>query len=51
MGENEVILRLDRLTMRFGGLVAVREFSMDIYRGNSWASLAPTAREKPRSST
>lgn len=30
MGENDRILSLQNLTMRFGGLVAVRDFSMDI---------------------
>ncbi|HEY0290760.1 MAG TPA: ABC transporter ATP-binding protein, partial [Hansschlegelia sp.] len=37
----DVLLRVERLTMRFGGLVAVDDVSFDVRRGEITALIGP----------
>lgn len=46
MGENELILSLRNLTMKFGGLVAVRDFSMDLRYGELVGLIGPNGAGK-----
>ena len=49
MSEN--VLRLENITMQFGGVVAINDFSMHVDKGEIVALIGPTARVKPRPST
>ena len=50
MSETKNVLRLDNITMQFGGVVAVDDLSMEVNEGSSRSS-APTARARPPRST
>ena len=44
---SEQLLRLDHITMQFGGVVAVDDLELEVNEGRSWPSSDPTARERP----
>ncbi len=46
MAEDQVILKLESLTMRFGGLVAVKDFSIDIGYGELVGLIGPNGAGK-----
>ena len=43
---NENVLHIERLTMQFGGVVAVDDFSMDVNRGEIVALIGPNGAGK-----
>jgi len=45
-GPAEVILRLDHVTKRFGGLVAVNDVSFDVKKGEVFALIGPNGAGK-----
>ena len=45
MSEN--LLRLDHITMQFGGVVAVDDLNLEINKGEIVALIGPTAQAKP----
>ena len=49
--QNGLLLDVQHVTMRFGGITAVNDLSMRIPTGPSPGSSAPTARARPRPST
>ena len=49
MSEN--VLRLDHVTMQFGGVVAVNDLSMEVNDKEIVALIVPTAQERLRLST
>jgi len=46
MSGNDVILSMQNLTMKFGGLVAVNDFSMDIHKGELVGLIGPNGAGK-----
>ena len=44
---SEQLLRLDHITMQFGGVVAVDDLELEVNEGEIVASSDPTARERP----
>ena len=47
----ENVLNMQNITMQFGGVVAVNDLSLEVNRGDSGPSSAPTAPARPRPST
>jgi branched-chain amino acid transport system ATP-binding protein len=43
---DEVVLRLDRVTRRFGALAAVDDVSLTVHRGDRWAIIGPNGAGK-----
>ena len=43
---NDVILKIEHLTMRFGGLVAINDLSFDVRRGDITALIGPNGAGK-----
>lgn len=51
MSQVENVLRLEHVTMQFGGVVAVNDLSLEVNQGEIVALTAPTAPARPLPST
>jgi len=49
--KGETLLRVEHLTMRFGGLVAVNDLSFEAKSGDITALIGPNGAGRPRCST
>ena len=48
---SEQVLKVENVTMQFGGVVAVDNLNLEINQGEIVALIGPTAPERPRRST